>query len=116
MYYLLVGFFIAILYINIVASYHLLRAQYYDNMQKSVQLLIIWLLPVVGSVLVMFFIIEQPTAPSKGIEPPSRILQIIMLSFMLDSFNTSENASNGTTSDGGFVDGVDGGNGDGGDG
>ncbi len=114
MYYLVAGLLIIIFYINIVASYHLLCAHCYDSIQKSIQLLIIWLVPIIGGIVVMAFIVEQPTARVDGSRSASRIMHMLLLSFLLDSTNTTnDGVSNETSSDSGFADGADIGNGDG---
>ena len=58
---------------NVVASVLVLRAKFYDRAQKRNQLALIWLLPMVGSVLCLFVIRETSRSAkrSSNSTPPS---------------------------------------------
>lgn len=62
------GFLLALLALvilfNVVASMLVLRAKYFDRTQKRNQLVLIWLLPVIGSLL-CFFVIRETNRTAK---------------------------------------------------
>ena len=49
-------FSIYIVLLNLVTSYRLFRDEYYNTLQKSMQYLFIWCLPIAGSFAVAFFL------------------------------------------------------------
>jgi hypothetical protein len=52
-------FVIYVVLLSLFASYRLLKDEYYNPFQKSIQLLIIWFLPLLGSVVVAYFNAEE---------------------------------------------------------
>jgi hypothetical protein len=50
---------IYIVIVNLVTSYRLVIDEYYDNVQKTIQLLIIWLLPLLGAAIIAWFLNEN---------------------------------------------------------
>ena len=60
-------FIIAIVYMvlfDVITSYRLYADEYYNQIQKTLQYLLIWVLPLVGSFTVAFFL-RQDIAPNK---------------------------------------------------
>ena len=53
----------AFLWLNGAASYHLVRSPMYERQQKLWQLLIIWLVPFVGAVVVLTVMAGGPRQP-----------------------------------------------------
>ena len=52
--------------LNIFTSYRLIKDEYYTSIQKSIQLLIIWFVPLFGAMIVAYFNTEEKRK-SKGI-------------------------------------------------
>ena len=50
---------IIVLIINLYVTYKLYKSDYYEKHQKIYQTLIIWLLPILGFLIVMYFLSED---------------------------------------------------------
>jgi len=48
-------FIIYLVVLNLFTSYRLLKDDYYDSIQKSIQMLLIWLVPLLGAMVVAHF-------------------------------------------------------------
>lgn len=48
--------FTILLIINFIVTYKLLKDEYYEKRQKTIQLFIIWLLPIIGAVIIYLFL------------------------------------------------------------
>ena len=59
--------FTILLIINFVVTYKLLKDEYYDKRQKTIQIFIIWLIPLVGALIVFLFLNRE----EKGKDNPS---------------------------------------------
>lgn len=109
--YLVFGIAGLIVYLDIVASYQLYRSNNYDRSQKIAQYIIIWLFPLLGAFLVLYFVAETPAAYGAGKKPPSRLTQLLALSFFVSYIANHQDQSSegnghggidiGNTSDGG---------------
>jgi uncharacterized membrane protein YgcG len=118
------------LYLSVTATYHLVRSHIYDQTQKTLQLVLIWLLPLVGAWAVLYFLAEgmpRHTTRDSTVPSPDAMDPLVawwalqpyqFFPFMGVGVNTGggDHASHGHTG-GGSSDGHDGGSsGDGGDG
>ena len=56
---LLIVLIVYIVLLNIITSYRLFKDDYYNGVQKSMQYLLIWCLPIVGSFPVAFFLSQD---------------------------------------------------------
>ncbi|WP_072679419.1 hypothetical protein [Arcobacter sp. LA11] len=64
--------FTIFLIINFIVTYKLLKDEYYEKRQKTIQLFIIWLLPILGAILVYLFLNREKDKKNSyggGIDP-----------------------------------------------
>ena len=85
-----------IIYLNIVATYHVINSGSYDSAQKKFQLLLSWLVPLIGSVVVISFALSDKEyvrvqKDKKG--PPAKIIRLITLAAFFGASNSSVSAS-----------------------
>ncbi|MEA2099055.1 MAG: hypothetical protein U9P72_02895 [Campylobacterota bacterium] len=59
-------FILLILLGNIYTSYQLFKSDFYEKTQKIVQFFIIWCIPIIGMSLILFFIKDELSEPSKS--------------------------------------------------
>jgi len=62
---LLIVLIVYIILLNIITSYRLFRDDYYTILQKSIQYVLIWLLPFLGSFTVAFFLSQEINTDKK---------------------------------------------------
>ena len=101
-----------ILYLSIVATVHLSKTEAYSKEQKMYQYALIWLVPIIGSVIVLSILLEEIGQASKSSRPPSYLFRLLALTFFFESTM----ASGGESSESHDSVGYDGGGGDGGGG
>ena len=63
-----------IFYLNLVATYHIFKSEFYDKEQRKYQLVLAWLLPLLGSIIVIGFAISEKeyikvVKQEKGLSP-----------------------------------------------
>lgn len=102
----------ALLWLNGAASYHLLRSPIYERQQKLWQLLIIWLVPFVGAVVVLTVMAGGPKQPEPQTERTGVLATVISALALSALIAPRSNGHDGT--DGGTSDFGDAGSGDGG--
>lgn len=68
---ILIALTVVVVYLNLRASFRLLREQELTGLQKSVQLLIVWLVPVFGALFVLHLLSEFEEA-SNGWDASTR--------------------------------------------
>ncbi|WP_286237891.1 hypothetical protein [Neptuniibacter halophilus] len=98
-----------VVYLNIVATYHLNQSELYSLGQKRAQFFLIWLIPLVGASLVIMMLMEEIKA-KRHPKGQTFIMRFLMLSFIFadaSSNGSSPSDSNKVESTGG-----DGGGGD----
>jgi hypothetical protein len=112
-------------YLAIVASYHALLSDGYDNRQKAFQLILAWLLPILGSLLVLLVALsdrEHVRTITDNSKLPTPLFRLLTLSAFSGSVGLTgyDDGSTGTgwdgydgASDGGCGDGDGGGGCDG---
>ena len=57
---LAVLFVLYVILLNLIASYRVLHDEFYTPIQKTVQTLFIWLLPLIGAITVSYFLAPKP--------------------------------------------------------
>ena len=55
-----VSFGIYLILLNVIISYRVLHDEFYTPIQKTVQALFIWLLPLIGAITVSYFLVPKP--------------------------------------------------------
>jgi len=95
--------------INTVTSYRLLKSHELELYQKIIQLILLWLIPIIGVLMVTFFINQHPTVLNKNLKMFKMILKIlsiplfIKIVFKEDKWAV-DNSSNQSHVGEGFVD------------
>jgi uncharacterized membrane protein YgcG len=107
-------FFALVVYLNLVATIHLTQSDLYSPGQKVVQLVLIWLVPIIGASIVIKLIMEEPAAEKRLPGGDSFIVRFLLLSFIFSSATVSDTDSDALDSSdaGGFDGGGDGGGGE----
>ncbi len=59
---------ILLIILNIFVSYNLLKDDYYEKKQKIIQFLIIWLIPIIGGLIVLFFMNREEKTNRNSLE------------------------------------------------
>ena len=114
-------FTIAHVYLAVVASYHAITSDAYHSHQKRFQILLSWLLPIIGSLLVVLVALsdrEHVRAITDNTNLPTPLFRLITLaafsgSVGLTGYHNGSSAADGAGWDG-YDGGSDGGGGDGG--
>lgn len=57
---ILVGILSLIGALNVLASIRLYRSNFYDKRQKIIQVVLIWAMPLLGSIAILLFLNEEP--------------------------------------------------------
>jgi uncharacterized membrane protein YgcG len=101
-----------VLYLNIVATYHVRTSTGFELRQKTYQYFLAWLLPIIGSAIVIAFALSDKEhitnlKAQKGL--PSQLVRILTLATFAGSGGSIQGIG-----DGGYSDGFDGGGCDGG--
>ena len=93
------------LYLNFAATYHIFRSGLFTKEQRKYQLILIWGLPFIGSILVIVFILSQSEyiqEPKKQNGLPPAIVQLLTLSFLVGS-HSGLTSDEGLSGDNGFA-------------
>jgi len=98
------------LYLSIVATVHLSKTDAYSKEQKIYQYALIWLVPIIGSVVVLSILLEEISQESKNSKPPSYLFYLLALTFFIESVKASGEGGTESHDTGGY----DAGGGDGG--
>ncbi len=59
------AFIVLMVYLNVISTIHLVGSNMYSTGQKGIQLALIWLIPIIGAVIVLAFLTEEPSAEKK---------------------------------------------------
>jgi len=86
-------FFIYIVLLNIITSYRLFRDDYYTTWQKSIQYLLVWSFPIVGSSIVIYFLHEEIDASKKYPWIVRVVARLFMLNLTKDAYVTRYSSS-----------------------
>ena len=86
----------------------------YSSGQKAAQLVLVWLIPIAGAVIVVILLMEEPSIEKRLPRGNSFIIRFLMLSFIFSSVTAASSDSNAL--DSGNVGDFDAGGGDGGGG
>lgn len=74
--------------LNVITSYRLIKSNGYEKKQKFYQILIIWLIPILGVILVSSLLNDEKVKISKDLPKiPSRVLELLFLIFLVN-YNT----------------------------
>ncbi|MCG7940578.1 MAG: hypothetical protein N0C88_17255 [Candidatus Thiodiazotropha lotti] len=105
-----------VIYLNVVATIHLVRSDMYSSGQKVAQLALIWLIPIIGAAFVVMLLMEEACAEKRNLRGNSFIIRFLMLSFIFSNAAADGDASEAIeSSDIGGFDSGGGGDGGGGD-
>ncbi|MEW8360349.1 MAG: hypothetical protein AB2662_20655 [Candidatus Thiodiazotropha sp.] len=107
-----------VLYLDISASVHLAKSDMYSKSQKAAQYLLIWLVPFIGTAVVLSILMEEPGPSRKGEKAPSFLFRLLALTFFFETASSladGDSPSQDSSFDSGGYDsgGGDGGGGDG---
>lgn len=72
-----------IILLNIVTSYRLYISTDYELFQKTIQIIIIWVIPFLGAILISFFLNQIPIVLTKKYKKFSLLLRILFFPFMI---------------------------------
>lgn len=92
--------------LNLITSYRLFKDDYYNTVQKSIQFLIVWSLPLVGSLVVSYFLHEEIDTRKKYPLMARIVAGIFMLKLTKDAYGVGYPSSmndNGTDDCVGFM-------------
>ena len=88
----------ALLWLNAAASYHLARSQIYGRQQKFWQLLIVWLVPFLGAVVVLTIMAGSGTRPDPQTAPTGifgTMFYMVTLSGVVTPHSGEHNSTDG---------------------
>jgi uncharacterized protein YacL len=63
--------------LNVVTTYRLLREDNYETIQKTIQFILLWILPLLGALLVTFFLNQSPIILNEKMSKIEIILKIL---------------------------------------
>jgi hypothetical protein len=100
--YVAIGLYLLIM--NIVTTKRLLLSNMYEGMQKFFQVMIIWLIPFIGAILIANFLNDEPIKIPKSMPRiKARVLELIYLAFVIQyNISSGENESFDSASIGDF--------------
>ncbi len=59
------AFIVLMVYLNVISTIHLVGSNMYSEGQQMAQLTLIWLIPIIGAVTVLGFLMEEPGTEKK---------------------------------------------------
>ena len=69
--------------LNIVTTYRLLKTEDYKAVQKTVQFILLWTIPLLGVLIVTFFLNQEPIVLNKRIQKFKIILKILLFPWFI---------------------------------
>lgn len=101
------------LYLSIVASIHLSKSDAFSAPQKFYQYVLIWMIPIIGSVIVLSVLMEELSPVMERKNQPSFLFKLVALSLFFETTNSKSNndlsEDDGGFDSGGYDSGGDGG-------
>ena len=91
---LIIIFGVYLLLLNIVTSYRVFTSQGYSRFQKTFQLLFVWLLPLIGSIVIASLLNSLPDTSSAIAKKHSMISSLLAFLFFIESKKISGYPSN----------------------
>ena len=99
---IIISIVVVMIYMNLVATYHAINSEYYDSTQKKLQLLLTWLVPFLGSFVVILFALsdkEYIRAEKSKTGPRAKLFRLITLAAFVGASGNSVTASDDSGSD-----------------
>jgi len=69
--------------LNIVTTYRLVKAEDYERSQKIIQFILLWTIPLLGVLVVTFFLNQEPIILSDKMKRYKIILQILLFPWLI---------------------------------
>ena len=69
--------------LNVVTTYRLLKSEDYETIQKVVQFILLWTIPLLGVTLVIFFLNQIPIVLNKKMRKYKTILKILLFPWFI---------------------------------
>ncbi|QOP41395.1 hypothetical protein [Sulfurimonas marina] len=68
---------------NIITTFRLFKTDMYDSFQKSVQILILWIIPLMGAAFIAHFLNDEPLVLSEKFQKYVLLIKFLLLPFMI---------------------------------
>ena len=69
--------------LNVVTTYRLLKSEDYETIQKIVQFILLWTIPLLGVTLVIFFLNQIPIVLNEKMRKYKTILKILLFPWFI---------------------------------
>lgn len=85
--------------LNVVTTYRLLKSEDYEVGQKIVQFILLWAIPLLGVLIVTFFLNQEPIVLSERMQKFKIILKILLFPWFI-KIKSNEDKDIGNTNSG----------------
>ena len=87
--------------LNIVTTYRLIKSEDYEVSQKLIQFILLWILPLLGTLVVTFFLNQEPIVLSEKMSKFRIILKILLFTWFIKVvFQRKNNSLHGVSNEG----------------
>ncbi len=100
-----------LIYLNFAATYNLIKSHLYSGSQIAFQFLLIWVVPLMGALLVLYFLHDIYVRSSKVSTLTGRVVDWVTMTYLFDD-GAHDNGMPGSNSTESTEGGGDGGDGD----
>ena len=69
--------------LNVVTTYRLLKTEDYESIQKIVQFIFLWTIPLIGVSIVTFFLNQVPIVLNKKMQKYKVILKVLLFPWLI---------------------------------